>query len=160
MKRACYPGSFDPITKGHLDIIERSSKLFDEVMITIMENGKKETTFNKEERKEMIEKCIGHLSNVKVVIGEGLTVEFAKNIQASALIRGIRAVADYEYELQQATANMMMNDEIETVFFIARPEYSFLSSSVAKEIASYGGEISKFVPKQIEDEILKKVKKV
>lgn len=159
MKIACYPGTFDPITNGHLDIIRRASKMFDEVVVTIMVNPKKRVTFTDENRKEMIEKCITNLSNVKVVIGSGLTVEFAKSINATAIIRGIRAVADYEYELQQATANMMLNDQIETLFFVARPEFSFLSSSVAKEIAINGGDISKFIPNEIHNFVLQELKK-
>ncbi|MFV0380181.1 MAG: pantetheine-phosphate adenylyltransferase [Anaerorhabdus sp.] len=156
MKKACYPGSFDPITKGHLDIIERSSKLFDEVVVTIMTNSKKTPTFTDLERKDFVLRCIKHLNNVKVIIGSGLTINFAKEIGASCLIRGIRAVIDYEYELQQATANMMMDDNIETIFFIARPEYSFLSSSVAKEIASFSGDIESFIPKEIIKEVKEK----
>lgn len=159
MKTACYPGTFDPITNGHLDIIRRASKMFDEVVVTIMVNPKKRVTFTDENRKEMIEKCTTNLSNVKVVIGSGLTVEFAKSINATAIIRGIRAVADYEYELQQATANMMLNDQIETLFFVARPEFSFLSSSVAKEIAINGGDISKFIPNEIHNFVLQELKK-
>ncbi|MEG2329241.1 pantetheine-phosphate adenylyltransferase [Anaerorhabdus sp.] len=159
MSIACYPGSFDPITNGHLDIIRRASKMFDEVYVTIMINPKKKVTFSQEERKEMIEKCVADLKNVKVVIGQGLTVDFAKQLGAVSLIRGIRAVADYEYELQQATANMMLNDEIESIFFVARPEYSFLSSSVAKEIAINGGDISKFIPSEISDFVLQELRK-
>lgn len=159
MSIACYPGSFDPITNGHLDIIRRASKMFDEVYVTIMVNPKKKVTFSQEERKEMIEKCVANLKNVKVVIGQGLTVDFAKQLGAVSLIRGIRAVADYEYELQQATANMMLNDEIESIFFVARPEYSFLSSSVAKEIAINGGDISKFIPSEINDFVLQELRK-
>ncbi|MFV0552738.1 MAG: pantetheine-phosphate adenylyltransferase [Anaerorhabdus sp.] len=159
MSIACYPGSFDPITNGHLDIIRRASKMFDEVYVTIMVNPKKKVTFSQEERKEMIEKCVANLKNVKVVIGQGLTVDFAKQLGAVSLIRGIRAVADYEYELQQATANMMLNDEIESIFFVARPEYSFLSSSVAKEIAVNGGDISKFIPSEISDFVLQELRK-
>ncbi|MEA4873784.1 pantetheine-phosphate adenylyltransferase [Anaerorhabdus sp.] len=159
MSIACYPGSFDPITNGHLDIIRRASKMFDEVYVTIMINPKKKVTFSQEERKEMIEKCVADLKNVKVVIGQGLTVDFAKQLGAVSLIRGIRAVADYEYELQQATANMMLNDEIESIFFVARPEYSFLSSSVAKEIAVNGGDISKFIPSEISDFVLQELRK-
>lgn len=153
MNIACYPGSFDPITNGHLDIIRRSSKMFDQVFVTIMVNPKKKATFTQLERKEMIEKCVSDLGNVQVVIGTGLTIEFAEKLGATALIRGIRAVIDYEYELQQATANMMLNDKIETVFFVAKPEYSFLSSSVAKEIAINGGDIRKFIPQVIQDHI-------
>ncbi|MEG0077821.1 pantetheine-phosphate adenylyltransferase [Anaerorhabdus sp.] len=159
MKIACYPGSFDPITNGHLDIIKRASKVFDEVYVTIMVNPKKKVTFDQQERKEMIEQCTKDLPNVKVVIGNGLTVDFATKLNATALIRGIRAVADYEYELQQATANMMLNENIETFFFVARPEYSFLSSSVAKEIAINGGDISKFIPEAIKDRVNNELKK-
>ncbi|MEG0177420.1 pantetheine-phosphate adenylyltransferase [Anaerorhabdus sp.] len=159
MKIACYPGSFDPITNGHLDIIKRASKVFDEVYVTIMVNPKKKVTFSEQERKEMIESCIKDLPNVKVVIGNGLTVDFATKLNATALIRGIRAVADYEYELQQATANMMLNENIETFFFVARPEFSFLSSSVAKEIAINGGDISKFIPDAIKDRVNRELKK-
>ncbi|MFV0479105.1 MAG: pantetheine-phosphate adenylyltransferase [Anaerorhabdus sp.] len=159
MKIACYPGSFDPITKGHLDIIQRSSKLFDKVIVTIMTNSSKKTTFTPSERQQLVKKCIGNLSNVEVVVGKGLTIEFASKLGANVLIRGIRAVADYEYELQQATANMMLDETIETIFFIARPEYSFLSSSVAKEIATYGREISKFVPQEIQKEVIGKLQK-
>ncbi len=162
MKIACYPGSFDPITNGHLDIIERASKMFDEVDVVIMENSRKKAMFSASERLFMIEKCVAHCPNVKVVVGEGLTVDYAKKIGAHVIIRGIRAVADYEYELQQATANMMLNQDIETLFFVARPEYSFLSSSIAKEIAYYKGDISPIVPKEIvefvSEEIQKRIK--
>ncbi len=159
MRIACYPGSFDPITNGHLDIIKRASKMFDEVIIAVMVNGQKKVTFSQEERKSLIEDCVEELPNVRVVIGEGLTVRFAKGIKATTLIRGIRAVADYEYELQQATANMMLDDEIETLFFVARPEYSFLSSSVAKEIAANGGDIDKFIPVKIQEKVKERMKK-
>ena len=157
--KACYPGTFDPITKGHLDIIERAAKLFDELVILIMKNPRKHCTFSEEERKAMIETSLKEckLKKVKVEIGSGLTVEYANKIEARALIRGIRAVSDYEYELQQATANLMLNDEIETVFLIAKPEYSFLSSTTVKEIAANGGEISKFIPHSIMDEVKKKL---
>lgn len=157
MTKAMYPGSFDPITEGHLDIIKRASGMFDEVIIAIMKNPKKKATFTEEERKAMIEKCTADLKNVKVVIGHGLTVRLAKEMGCVALIRGIRAVADYEYELQQATANMMLDSTIETVFLVARPEYSFLSSSVAKEIAYYNGDITGFIPDCIMEEVKKEL---
>ena len=136
--KVCYPGTFDPITAGHLDIIERASNKFDEVIVLIMQNPRKKCMFTAEERKYMIEKCVKG-NNIKVEIGTGLTVEYAKKLGASAIIRGIRAVTDYEYELQQATANMKLESSIETLFLIAKPEYSFLSSSVVKEIAMNGG---------------------
>ena len=157
MKKAMYPGSFDPITKGHLDIIQRASKMFDEIVITILKNPKKKATFTEEERKQLIEKCISKLDNVRVIIGSGLTVELAHSLDCTVLIRGIRAVADYEYELQQATTNMMLSSDIETVFLVARPEFSFLSSSVAKEIASYNGDVSSFLPAEISEEVAKEL---
>lgn len=149
MKIAIYPGTFDPITKGHLDIIERSSKLFDEVIVVIMHNEQKKCLFSEQERLGMINKEISQYRNVKADIGEGLTIEYAQEKQASVMIRGIRAVADYEYELQNATANMMLNEEIETIFLLSKPDHSFLSSSVAKSIAMHGGKLDKFVSSNV-----------
>ncbi len=152
--KACYPGSFDPITNGHLDIISRASGMFEEVYVLIMKNPKKTCLFSEEERKNMIEKSLpADMKNVKVKIGEGLTVNEARRLGCGAIIRGIRAVSDYEYELQIATANMMLGHEIETIFLIAKPQYSFLSSSVVKEIASYHGDILNLVPYQIAEEV-------
>lgn len=159
MVKAIYPGSFDPITVGHLDIIKRASKNFDELYVAIMVNPDKNYTFTKEERLKMIEKCVKGLKNVKVVIGDGLTVNFAKKIGCSVIVRGIRAVTDYESELALATSNMSLNDKIETLFLVSRPELSFLSSSIAKEVASYGGDIDKFIPKAIQSDIKKKLYK-
>lgn len=159
--KACYPGTFDPITIGHLDIIERAAKKVDELDILIMKNPRKKSIFSEEERKELIEKSISTLDckdKIKVLIGNGLTVNFAKEIGAEMIVRGIRAVSDYEYELQQATANQVLNEDIETIFFIARPKYSFLSSSVVKEIALNNGDISSFVPKQIVEIVEDKLK--
>ncbi len=160
--KACYPGTFDPITNGHLDIIERSARIFDEVDVLIMTNPRKINVFTEEERKKMIEKSLALLpgvKNVHVLIGAGLTVDFARKIKAEAIIRGIRAVSDYEYELQQATANQMLDDTIETLFFIARPAYSFLSSSVVREIAANGGSIASMVPAAIQEMVIDKLKK-
>ncbi|MBQ1324524.1 MAG: pantetheine-phosphate adenylyltransferase [Solobacterium sp.] len=154
--KACYPGTFDPITNGHLDVIERASRMFDELDVLIMRNVRKTTTFTEEERKNMLEKAIATLpdhDNIHVLIGTGLTVEMARKVGAQAIVRGIRAVTDYEYELQQATGNQVLAPEIETLFIIARPEYSFLSSSIVKEIAFYDGDISAFIPDVILDEI-------
>ena len=155
--KACYPGTFDPITKGHLDIIERASRMYDELVVLIMHNPAKKCMFSEYERKAMIEECIRNLpegKKITVMIGSGLTVKFAKSIGASAIIRGIRAVSDYEYELLQATANMYLDDSIETMLMIARPAYSFLSSSVVKEIGMNRGEIAGLVPVEIEQRIL------
>ncbi|MCH3961903.1 MAG: pantetheine-phosphate adenylyltransferase [Solobacterium sp.] len=160
--KACYPGTFDPITNGHLDIIQRASKMFDELDVFLMVNPRKLCVFNAEERRQMIEDSlasIGSPQNVKVVIGTGLTVDMARANDCGAIIRGIRAVSDYEYELQQATANMMLGHDIETIFLIAKPQYSFLSSSVVKEIAMYHGDILNLVPVQIIDRVNDKLSK-
>ena len=154
MTKVMYPGTFDPITKGHLDIIQRAAKMYDEVIVTIMVNPRKTCTFNEEERKNLIEKCVKDYPNVKVLVGDGLTVQLAKKLGCKALVRGIRAVADYEYELAQATTNMMLESDIETVFLVAKPEYSFLSSSIAKEIAMFDGDISGLIPESIHEEVL------
>ena len=154
--KACYPGTFDPITNGHLDIIERASKMFEELDVFIMVNPRKICVFSAEERKKMIEDSLVSIdspTNVKVFIGSGLTVDMARLHGCGAMIRGIRAVSDYEYELQQATANMMLGHDIETIFLIAKPQYSFLSSSVVKEIAMYRGDILNLVPVQIIDQV-------
>ena len=144
--RVMYPGSFDPITIGHIDLIERSSVKFDEVVVAIMANDDKLGTFTMEDRFEMVKRAVKHLDNVTVVIGEGLTVEFAKEMDCCLLVRGIRAVMDYEMELQQATANRILDSNIETLFLVASPRYSYISSSVARELARYGADLSSFVP--------------
>lgn len=156
--KACYPGTFDPITLGHLDIIERAALIFDELDVLLMVNPRKKCLFDAEERKKMIEESLAGrpaCANVKVIIGEGLTVGFARKTGSKAIVRGIRAVTDYEYELQQATANLMLDPEIETMFLIAKPEYSFLSSSVVKEIALNDGDISGMVPKEAVERVVK-----
>ncbi len=158
MIKALYPGTFDPITLGHLDIIERASKMFDEVVVAIMHNPRKQCSFDIEERLSMIEKSVAHLSNVKVIKSNDLTVRTAKDYDCKVLVRGIRAVVDYEYELAQASANMTLDEEIETIFLVSRAEYSFLSSSVAKEVAMFNGDISKMVPSVIEEEVKARLK--
>lgn len=158
MYKAIYPGSFDPITKGHLDIIERASKCYDELYVAVMKNPNKNYTFSEDERVELIKKCVKKIKNVKVVIGNGLTVDFAKKLGCKTIIRGIRAVSDYEAELALATSNMMLNDKIETVLMVSRPELSFLSSSIAKEITVNGGDIDKFIPKEIQKNVISKMK--
>ena len=153
--KAVYSGTFDPITNGHIDIIKRASDIFDEVVVLIMRNPNKQCLFQEEERKKLIEESLNslHIYNASVVIGTGLTVDMTKKLNANVIIRGIRAVSDYEYELKQATANMMLDSTIETMLMIARPEYSFLSSSVVKEIALNHGNIRKMVPETIVDEV-------
>ena len=159
MIRAIYPGTFDPITVGHLDVIRRAAKIYDHLIIAVMENRSKTCTFTKEERKKLIEKCCKNIKNVEVVIGEGLTVELAKKYKCRIIVRGIRAVSDYESELALATANMTLNNTIETVFMVAKPELSFLSSSIAKEIAYFGGDIKEYIPASIISEVSKKLYK-
>lgn len=157
MIKAIYPGTFDPITIGHLDIISRASKIYDKLVVAIMDNPNKHCVFTKEERIELIKKCIKEYSNVEVVLGEGLTVDFARKMNCKVIVRGIRALTDYEYELAQATANMNLNKDIETVFLVAKPELSFLSSSIAKEIARFNGDIKPYIPKQIIKDVQKKI---
>ena len=158
--KAIYPGSFDPITYGHIDIIRRAAQMFDELIVVVLINEAKRPLFTTEERVEMLKETVGDFPNVKVMSSSGLTVNFARQQQANVIIRGIRAVMDYEYELQQSTINMMLADEIETVFLLARPEYSFLSSSAAKTVASHNGDLTHFVPsniaKRLEDKLNKK----
>jgi len=159
MRKAIYPGTFDPITLGHLDIIKRASTLVDQLEVVIMRNpNKSNSDFSVEERLEMISSVIQEFSNVTVSAQTGLTVEYAKVSGASILIRGIRAVMDYEYELQQATANMVLAPNIETVFLLTRPQYSFLSSSVVKQIAQNKGDLAPFVPAKVKEFIERKYK--
>ncbi len=155
-KKAMYSGSFDPLTFGHLDIIERASGLVDKLYVSVTENVNKRTTFTAIERKQLIEESIGHLKNVEVVLCDILTVELANKLSANFLIRGLRAVTDFEYELQLALANRTLNSEIETIFLMTSGKHSFLSSSMVKEIARYGGDTTELVPKHIGEALIKK----
>ncbi len=155
--KACYPGTFDPLTNGHMDIIERAAKIADELVVAIMVNPDKKVLFSVDERIEMIEEAVRHLPNVSVVASEGLTVDLCRRLHASVLIRGIRAVMDYEYELQQSTANMMLDDTIESIFLVATPELSFISSSVVKNLVVSGGDAEKFVPQAINRKLKEKI---
>lgn len=140
-----YPGTFDPITNGHLDIIKRGSALFDKLYILVANNINKNTLFSVEERMELIQHAVQDLKNVEVVSSPLLTVEFAKSVHAVAMLRGLRMVSDFEYELQMATLNKCIDDTIETIFIMSSHEYSFLSSSSVKEIAKFNGDVSSFV---------------
>ncbi len=150
---AIYPGSFDPITLGHLDIITRGSNMFDSVIVAVLSNPSKQPLFTVEKRIEQIKQCTINLSNVEVDSFAGLTVEYAKMRGAKILLRGLRVLSDFEKELQMAHTNKTLSEDIETIFLATAKEYSFLSSSVVKEIAQFGGEISHLVPTDIVDDI-------
>jgi len=146
---AVYPGSFDPITLGHIDIIERGAKLFEKVIVAVLSNPSKQPLFTVEKRIEQITQCTQHINNVEVDSFVGLTVDYAKMYQAGVLLRGLRVLSDFEKELQMAHTNKTLNGEIETVFLASTTEYSFLSSSMVKEIAQFGGEINHLVSDNI-----------
>jgi pantetheine-phosphate adenylyltransferase len=156
MKKAIYPGSFDPVTFGHLDIIKRSSRLFDEIVVAVLNNSAKNSLFSANERVTMIRDLVKEYPNVTVISFEGLLVDFAKEIDANIVIRGLRAVTDFEYELQIAQVNHVENSDLETIFLTTSLNYSYLSSSVVREFASHGGDITKFVPKEIIPFIMEK----
>lgn len=144
--RAVYPGSFDPITNGHLDIIFRGAKLFDELKVAVLNNVSKKSLFSSEERIEMIKENIKEYDNIIVEPFDGLLINYAKEVNADVIIRGLRAVSDYEYELQMALANKKLYDDIETIFLVSNSKYSYLSSSLVKEIAHFDGNLQDFVP--------------
>ncbi len=158
MKRAIYPGSFDPLTLGHLDIIERSSRLVDELIVAVLINSAKNSLFSINERVSMIQEAICDIPNVSVESFDGLTVDFARERDANMIVRGLRAVTDFEYELQIAQTNHIMNTEVDTIFLTTSLKYSYLSSTIVKEVASYGGDISKFVPAFIAERVYDKYK--
>mgnify|MGYP002511143169 CR=1 FL=1 len=149
MKKAIYPGSFDPVTKGHLDVIERSAKLVDELVVSVLNNSAKNALFSVQERVTMLKELTAHIPNVTVDAFSGLLVDYAKKIGAVILVRGLRAVTDFEYELQIAQTNHEIDTDIETIFLTTRLEYAYISSTIVKEVASYGGDISHFVPRQM-----------
>ena len=156
MKRAIYPGSFDPVTNGHVDIILRSSKIVDKLIVGVLNNSAKKSLFSVEERVSMLKELTKDLPNVEVTSFDGLLVDYMREIDASIIVRGLRAVTDFEYELQIAQTNHIENTDIETIFLTTNLQYSYLSSTIVKEFASYGGDISKFVPEQFVDRIYDK----
>lgn len=159
MRIGVYPGSFDPLTNGHLDIIRRASKLFDHLIVAVLVNdAKKNAIFTMEERVGLIQKCTGGLQNVEVGMFNGLLVDFVKQNHAVAIVKGLRAVSDYEYELQMAALNKYIDNEVETIFLMADIQNSFLSSSVVKELARHGGDIRGLVPAEIVADIEAKMK--
>jgi len=146
MSRAIYPGSFDPVTNGHLDVIERARKLFDEVIVAVAHNDEKEALFTLQERLGLLQETVGKIDNVRIAQFEGLLVEFAMEQKARAVIRGLRAVSDFEFEFQMALMNRKLETGVETIFLMPKEEYTYLSSRIIKEIARLGGDISGFVP--------------
>jgi len=156
LKIAVCPGSFDPATNGHIDIIERSAKLFDEVIVAVLNNPQKQPLFSVEERVEILKKACNSMKNVEIDSFSGLLTEYAKGKKANVIVKGLRAVSDFEYELQMALMNKKLNPEIETVFIMTSSKYSYLSSNIVKEVAKFGGCIRGLVPEIIEDEIYKR----
>ncbi len=156
--KAIYPGSFDPVTLGHLDIIERASKIYDELIVGVLGNNKKSPLFSEEERVNMLKEVTSHLPNVKVMAFSGLLVDAARENDVKVIVRGLRAITDFEYELQMAQTNRNLNKEIDTMFLTTSVEYSFLSSTTVKEIAYFGGDVSKFVPECVIDKLRNRIK--
>lgn len=157
MKVAVYPGSFDPVTKGHLDILKNAADIFDKVIIAVAHNSGKRSFLPVEKRVELIKKSLGHIENAEVDSFEGLTIEYAKKQGAQVLIRGLRAVSDFEYEMQLSQTNSALCSDVKTVFLITKPEYNFISSSTIKEILNNGGDISKFVPEPVYEYLVNRV---
>ena len=157
MIRAIYPGSFDPVTLGHIDIAERALRVADELVIGVLNNSSKTSLFSVEERVKMLQDTLGKkYDNIRIEAFSGLTVDFAKKVNANVIIRGLRAVTDYEYELQMAQMNYKLCPELETTFLMANIKYAFLSSRIVKEIASFGGDIDNFVPPLVADKLREK----
>lgn len=146
MRRAIYPGSFDPVTNGHLDVIERARKLFDEVIVAVAHNDEKQPLFGLQERLDLLQQTIGKLDNIRIAQFDGLLVDFALEQKAIAVIRGLRAVSDFEFEFQMALMNRKLEGTVETIFLMPKEEYTYLSSRIIKEIARLGGDMSSFVP--------------
>lgn len=157
MRVGVYPGSFDPITKGHLDLIERAVSKFDKVIVAVLININKKGMFSIEERVNLIEKCVAKYNNVEVKSFNGLLIDFVRKEKADVIIKGLRSVTDFEYEFQMALMNRELANEVETVFMVTSPNYSYISSSAIKQVASFNGEIKNFVPKEIVEDLEERI---
>lgn len=146
---AVVPGSFDPVTNGHLDIIHRAAKIFENVRVVVMHNSAKRGLFTAEERMTLLHEATSHLPNVVIETSPGLLIDYVRSVNASVIVRGLRAVSDFEYEMQITSMNRMLDEEIETFFVMTKSQYSFLSSSIVKEVAQYGGDVSSLVPANV-----------
>lgn len=158
MLRAIYPGSFDPVTYGHLDIIERAARISDELIVGVLQNKAKSPLFSVEERVIMLCEVTKNLKNVRIVPFEGLLIDFAKQMDAKIIVRGLRAITDFEYELQMSQTNRKLNADVETLFLTTSLDYSYLSSTTVKEVASFDGDITRFVPEFVADKVTEKIK--
>ncbi len=158
MRTAIYPGSFDPLTNGHLDVVQRAAKLFDRVIVAVAKNESKHPLFTLDEREALVKKAVAHLPNVVTDSFDGLLVEYAAACKAKAIVRGLRAVSDFEFEFQLALMNRKLDESIETIFMMPKDTYTFLSSRIVKEIARLGGDVSSFVPAHVQTALRKKLK--
>ncbi len=157
--RAVYPGSFDPLTNGHLDLIERSLRIFDELIVAVVTNPAKTSLFSDAERVEMIQEATRSLGRIEIMVFEGLLVDFVKRVGARAIVRGLRAVSDFEYEFQMALMNRKLREEIETVFLMPHEAYSYISSRLIKEVAGYGGTVTGLVPPGVEKRLTERFRR-
>ena len=156
MKTAIYPGSFDPVTFGHLDVIQRAARIFDVLYVSVLDNKIKHPAFSGEERMAFLRRCTGELPNVHIEAFSGLLAEYARSKNADAVIRGLRMMSDFEYEFQMALTNKVLNEQTETLFMATNLKHMYLSSSMVKEVAAFGGDISEFVPACIKADIIKR----
>ncbi len=159
MKRAIYPGSFDPVTNGHIDIVGRARKLFDEVIVAVAHNDEKQPMFTLQERLDLLRGTVGQIDNVRIAHFDGLLVDFARTEEAGAVIRGLRAISDFEFEFQMALMNRKLESNVETIFLMPKEDYTYLSSRIVKEIARLGGDVSAFVPGAVAKALAAKLKK-